>query len=107
MHTGQAGVNASIAPRQVLLAMPGAAPEEVDVYLAQRDALRAENLPVPAFPPAVPFSSGMEGGVAVYNLKAMARLPDDTRFVRQAVARVATRDSKHPFLFLDWKEGSL
>lgn len=102
VYSGQPGINSSIAPRQVLLAMPSATPEEVDAYIEQRQALIAEGQPVPAFPPAAAYSASM---ASVYNLTSMARLPDGTVFMRNAVAR-QTQDIQRPFLFLDWKEGS-
>jgi general secretion pathway protein K len=103
VYSGQSGINGVVAPRQVLLALPGATPEDVDAYIAARAAYQAENLTPPVFPPATAFASG--GAGSVYNLRARATLPDGTYFIREAVARV-TRDRSRPFIFLDWKEGS-
>ena len=43
----QRTVNPAFASREVLLAVPGVTPEEVDEYLAQRQQAREQGLPVP------------------------------------------------------------
>ncbi|MBK6744352.1 MAG: general secretion pathway protein GspK [Hydrogenophilales bacterium] len=106
VHSGQPGINSLVAPRQVLLALPNATPEDVETYIEQRHALLAENQAVSPFPPATGYSSGGSGQVGVYNFKAIARLPDNMFFVRNAVVRL-TRQPRQPFVLLDWKEGSL
>jgi general secretion pathway protein K len=103
VYSGQSGINSAVAPRDVLLALPGATSEDVDAYIDARAAYLAENLAPPVYPPASGFTSA--GTTSVYNFRARATLPDNTFFIREAVARV-TRDRQRPFLFLDWKEGT-
>jgi general secretion pathway protein K len=105
VYSGQPGIDSRVAPRQVLLALPNATHEEVDNYLEQRLALRAESLPIPPFPPAAAFPPATSSGGGVYNFKALVKLADNTVFVRQAVVKMA-REIRQPYIILDWKEGS-
>jgi general secretion pathway protein K len=102
VYSRQPGINSTMASRAVLLAVPGAAPEEVDAYIQSREALRAENQPIPPFAPAQAFAAEESG--LVYNVRAHAILPDRVAFLREAVVQL-TQEPKHPFLFLNWKEG--
>lgn len=104
VHSRQAGINSTLAPREVLLALPNASAEDVDAYLvAREDMLAAGMAPLP-FPPAAGFESGASS--QVYNLRSFAKAADGTQFVREAVARVA-QDPKQPFVFLRWLQGQL
>jgi len=101
VYTKSTGIDASVAVRQVLLALPNVKAEEVDAYLAVRqDELAAGQVPTP-FPAAAGFTGGATS--MVYNLRSEAVLPDGSFFVREAVVRL-TGDTKRPFDFLDWRE---
>lgn len=102
VHTATPGINSALAPRQVLLAVPGVTAEEVDAYLQLRAEALAAGASPPPFPQAVAFSAARAG--IVYNLRSQAALSDGTVFVREAVAKL-TGDSRRPFGFLDWREG--
>src|SRR6266550_6025893 len=52
VHSRMAGINPAFASRAVLLAVPGATPEIVDTYIAQRRDALAAKLPPPVFPVA-------------------------------------------------------
>lgn len=96
------GINSTLAPRQVLLALPAVTEADVDAYLVLREEmLAAGQAPLP-----FPQAAGFEAGAAsqVYNLRSLAKASDGTRFVREAVAKVAT-DPKRPFVVLLWQEG--
>lgn len=98
----QSGINSTLAPRQVLLAMPGATEENVGAYLAQREEMQsAGQTPLP-FPQAAGFETG--AATQVYNFRSIAKAADGTQFVREAVAKVA-QDPKRPFIVLLWQEG--
>jgi len=101
VHSRVAGINASVAPRQVLMAIPGVDPAEVESYLVTRAEDLAAGLTPAPFPPAAAFPGG---GAGVYNARSVATLPDGTVFVREAVVRL-TGDPKRPIAFLDWREG--
>jgi general secretion pathway protein K len=101
VYARQPGLNAAIASRAALLAIPGVTAEQVDGFIAQREAARASKQPVPLFPPAARFV-GVSNNLA-YSLLAEARLEDGTVFVREAVAQILP-DPKRPYTFLAWKE---
>jgi general secretion pathway protein K len=98
------GINSTLAPRQVLMALPKATEADVDAYLAQReDALSAGLVPT-AFPQAAGFETAE--GAGVYNFRSIAKVTDGAQFVRDAVVRIG-QDPKQPFSFLHWQEGRL
>ena len=96
------GINSTIAPREVLLAVPKVTAEQVDAYLLERQAALAANQPAPPFPLAASFSASDTG--TVFSVRAEARMPDGSVFIREAVARL-TREPKRPIAILFWKEG--
>ena len=100
------GVNAQLAPREVLLAIPGATLELVDDYIARREAARAAAAPLPAFPQlATPsgFTSVISGFTMVATIRSEARLDDGTTFAREAVAILRPAPRK-PVTFLAWRQ---
>lgn len=100
VHSRQPGINAAVAPRGVLLALPGATPEQVDVFLEQRRILLDQGLPVPAFPGVQGLSAGAI--VSVFSIQVEAVLGDNVRFFREAVVRL-TGNLKEPVAVLDWR----
>jgi general secretion pathway protein K len=100
VYSRQAGISPTIATREVLLAIPGIAPEIVDAYIARREAALAEGLPAPAFPEAGQYQSGSNGTVA--SIRSEARLDDGTIFVRDAVALLRPVP-RRPITFLAWR----
>jgi general secretion pathway protein K len=102
VFSGKSGINSTIAPRQVLLALPNATEENVDAYLAQRE----EMLEAGQMPLAFPHAAGFETSAAdqVYNLRSLAKAADGTQFVREAVVRITT-DPERPFIVFLWQTG--
>lgn len=98
----QAGINAAIAPRKVLLALPGANVALVDAYLEARQEALLKNLPPPPFAPAAAVLAGDDG--SVYSVRAEAALPDGTVFIRETVVKV-DQGAVRKFVFFSWKEG--
>lgn len=98
----QAGVNAAIAPRKVLLALPGADVALVDAYLLARQEALLKNLPLPPFAPAAAAVAGDDG--SVYSVRAEAVSLDGTVFVREAVVKI-DQGAVRKFVFFSWKEG--
>jgi general secretion pathway protein K len=100
VYSRQVGVNHQIAPREVLLAIPGVTPEIADDYVRRRDEARALNQPVPTLAEAAAYAGG---GAMVVNVRSEARLEDGTFFAREALAllRAAPR---RPVTFLAWRE---
>ena len=102
IHSGQPGINTLVAPRGVLMAIPGADPAQVDAYIEQRQqSLASGQTPLP-FSAGAAFMSGAAN--SVINIRAEARMPDGVVFVREAVAR-RSGEAKRPVAFLSWKEG--
>lgn len=101
IYSRQSGVNLVIAPRGVLLAIPGVTPEQVDAYLAQRQAAIASNQPAP------PFSQGLSFA-AVPNMNGLQVRSEaeiaGVRFERQAIVKVIP-DPRRPYSILAWREG--
>lgn len=102
VNSRQPGINAQLAPRDVLLAIPNVTPEQVDAFLAQRAEAQAANLPVPAFAPAAAY---VAGAVPVWRIRTVATAADGVTFAREAVVR-PSGDARRPLLTLTWQEGS-
>ena len=106
IYSRQPGINASIAARGVLRAIPGATDVLVDAYIAQREQARAGKLPIPQFVQAVPYSSFANGIVIVRAVASGGEGNEGSTFAREAVVmRLPT--PKRPYTFLRWKEGSV
>jgi general secretion pathway protein K len=94
------GVSPAFASRAVLLAIPGASPEVVDTYLAQRKDAQASGQPLPLFPvPAVAAPS-----VNLWRMRAEVTMPDGVTYIREAVIRPGG-DQLHPVTVLAWIDG--
>lgn len=102
IYSRQAGINTSVAPREALLAIPGANPAMVEQFLAQRQEALANGQPVPAFSGAGTFSSG--GNSQTYRVRSQASVPDGSIFVRQAIGRLSG-NAKSPIQLVAWGEG--
>ena len=100
VYSQRPGIDSTVAPRGVLLGMPGATPEMVDTYLDQRQAALATGLPPPPFPPAQGFSG--RGNANTFSIQVIAVLRDNARFFREAVVRL-TGNVKDPVVFLAWR----
>jgi general secretion pathway protein K len=96
------GINPQLASREVLLALPGLTSEVVDQYIAQREAARAQGLPLPPFPQAGAFASSF---TMVATVRSEARLEDGTVFVREAVALMRPTPRK-VVTYLAWREST-
>jgi general secretion pathway protein K len=99
VHSRMAGINPAFASRAVLLAVPGATPEIVDTYIAQRRDALAAKLPPPPFP--VP---GIVGATLnLWRIRAEVTTADGVTFTREAVVRQG--DRRRLLSFLEWQEG--
>lgn len=88
-HNGT--VNTGVAPRAVLLALPGATASDVADTLRQREAARAAN------PPAAALATAN----ATFMIAAESQV-DGARAVRVAVVQF-TGDERKPYWFLFWQ----
>ena len=99
VHSRMAGINPAFASRTVLLAVPGATPEIVDTYIAQRRDALAAKLPAPPFPIA-----GIVGATLnLWRIRAEVTMADGVTFTREAVVRQG--DRRRLLSFLEWQEG--
>jgi general secretion pathway protein K len=101
VYSGQAGINPAYASRTALLAVPGATPEIVDTYLAQRRDALAAKLPAPPFP----VSGFAAGAINLWRIRAEVTMSDGVTFVREAVLRVMA-DPRRLLTVLAWEEGN-
>ena len=101
----QPGINAGIASRGVLRALPGATDVLIDQYIALREQARVAKLPIPQFAPSAGLSSFANGIVIIRAAASGGEGAAGASFVREAVVmRLAS--PKRPYTFLRWKEGS-
>jgi general secretion pathway protein K len=102
VYSRQAGINAATAGRDVLRALPGITPEQVDTYLAARADALANLLPVPPLAQAQGFATGAS---PVWRVSVEATMPDGVTFARDAVVRPLA-DPRRPIVVLLWREGA-
>jgi general secretion pathway protein K len=102
VYSRQTGVNASVATREVLLAIPGVTPEVADEYIQRRIDALAAGQPAPPFPQGAAFAGG---SAMITNVRAEARLDDGTYFAREAVALLRSAPRK-PVTFVVWREST-
>lgn len=102
VYSGQTGINSMIASREVLLALPGVNSEQVDSYIATREAA-IPGQPAPIFPFSQAFPAGESN---VFSIQAEARLKDGSVFVREAVVRLQ-QGAKSQVSFLAWRAPDL
>lgn len=100
VHSGQGGINSSLAPRQVLLSIPGVSVEQVEQFIAQRQGLLEQGLPPPPFSAAQGFS--VSQNTVTYSIHVEAVMGDNATFARQAVVRLSGPPTE-PFAILDWR----
>jgi general secretion pathway protein K len=100
VYSRQAGVSTHVAPREVLLAIPGVSAEQVDAFIARREEARTNRVPAPVFAEAGPYASAPSGQVAT--VRSEARLEDGTVFVRDAVALMRPVP-RRPITYLAWR----
>ena len=102
VYSRQPGINATLAPREVLMAVPGVNAQIVDAYIARREQARAAGQPLPAFAEASGFSANL---TPTASIRAEARLDDGTIFVRDAVALLRPTP-RRPVTFVAWREST-
>ncbi|MFH1495987.1 MAG: hypothetical protein ABIG70_14480 [Pseudomonadota bacterium] len=103
VYSRQAGVNAAVAPREVLRAIPGVNSEQVEQFLQQRRDAIASGQKAPPFAATGAFLVSSVG-LAGYSVRSEARMDDGIVFIREAVVRMA-QDPRRPVVVLAWNEG--
>ena len=94
IHSGRAGINRDTAPREVLLAMPGADPGEVEATIAARSNSEAAG---------AQRTTARQTGA--FRITARASLPSGVAKTLTVVVRVGVQRVKAPRVsVLDWRE---
>lgn len=104
VYSRQAGVNPHLAGRAVLLAIPGVTADAVDLFLAERDAARAEGRMAPIFTAAGPYASYAQTAAAT--VRADVEFDGGVTVRREAVAMLTPQFPRRPYTFLAWREVS-
>jgi general secretion pathway protein K len=105
VHSQQPGVNPLVAPREVLLAVPGWDAAQVDSYLSLR-AQFTPGLPQPTPPPALPQAQGgylTARSTLTYGIVSIGSAPQGAVATIRAVVRI-TRSPQQPATVLAWRE---
>jgi general secretion pathway protein K len=100
VHSRMGGINPAFATRTVLLAVPGATPEIVDTYIAQRRDALAAKLPPPVFPVPGIVASALN----LWRIRAEVTTGDGVTFAREAVVRPGA-ERRRLLSILEWQEG--
>ena len=102
VHTGQKGIDASVAPRAVLLALPGTDAAGVESYLSARAGVPEGT--GPTFVQAESFATRSRS--RFFTVRAESRLDSGAIFVREAVVSLGG-GRQQPYRLLSWKRGKL
>lgn len=98
VHSGKTGVNPKFAPPEVLRALPGAEPEQVDAYLTAR---QAEGLPSSLTGVGGTVGSGRSSS---YHIRVRAEGPEGAGAYREAVV-VPAGGGGRLYTVVSWREG--
>ncbi len=88
VYSGRAQVNPVVAPREVLMAMPGLGEEQVESLLARREAQG---------------ESRIRSVGTAFTIRADASTDGGGRFIREAVVQ-RTADRRNPYLIREWRQ---
>ena len=106
VYSSRSSVDPMVAPAEVLLAVPGIVPEQVDYLLALR-AVAGEMGGVEAWLPLTSvegYFSPLKPDRPIYTVRAEAHTGDGAVFVREAVVQI-DRNKPQPFGFEAWRQG--
>lgn len=102
VYSRQAGVNPQLASRSALLAIPGVAEDQVDAFLAEREAARIGNHVPPLFAAAGAYATYAQ--VSAVTVRADVTLDEGITVSREAVAMLTPQYPRRPYTFLAWRE---
>ncbi len=104
VYSRQPGVNPHLASRNVLLAVPGVTPEQVDQYLGERELARAEGRAMPVFTAAGAYATYAQA--TAITVRAEVQLERGITVTREAVAMLTPQFARRPWTLLAWREVS-
>lgn len=104
VYSRQPGVNPHLASRNVLLAVPGVTPEQVDQYLGERELARSEGRAMPVFTAAGAYATYAQA--TAITVRADVQLERGITVTREAVAMLTPQFARRPSTLLAWREVS-
>lgn len=101
VHSGSAGINPALAPREVLLILPGQSEQSVDLYLEERTAEGSiKNVRLLGDTPTA-FLSKKTG--KIYSIEVEARMESGARNRLSTIINLSDGPTR-PYTVLSWKE---
>jgi general secretion pathway protein K len=100
--TGAAAIDPAVAPRTVLLALPGATPALVDSYLALRAVQRDMESASSGFEALPGYGFLMVSPVRDFTITAVATLPEGARYRADLQLRL-TEQAGRPYEVIAWR----
>jgi general secretion pathway protein K len=100
--TGASAIDPEVAPRTVLLALPGATPALVDAYLAARQSWREMAPEMSGFGTLPGFPYLMVSPARDFTISATATAPDGARY-RAALQVRLTGQAGQPYIVIAWR----
>jgi general secretion pathway protein K len=102
VYSRQPGVNPHLASRNALLAVPGVTPEQVDLYLGDRERARAEGRAPPVFTAAGAYATYAQA--TAITARVEVQLERGITVQREAVAVLTPQYPRRPWTLLAWRE---
>lgn len=104
VYSGIGIINAQVAAREVLLAIPGVNPALVEQYVQDRQKALLDGQSAPQFPGGTGFVGLVPPGMSAFSVRSEASVGGRVGFVRMAVARLSRNMHQTPQV-LAWGEG--
>jgi general secretion pathway protein K len=102
VFSGTDRIDPLVAPRQVLLSLPGVDPGEVDAYVSARTQPGRGSILLPKLTGIDAYFA--RHAVAFVSISAEARVPPDARFIREATISLITSVGES-YRFVSWRQG--
>ena len=102
IHSNQPGINPQVAPREVLLALPGVSAELVDEYLLSRTGGR--DSPVAAVLPGIDSRYFSKARGRIFKITSKGLISESINRIDAVV--LIKRNSNIPYTVLSWQENS-
>lgn len=104
VYSGLGIINAQVATREALLAIPDVNPALVEQYVLDRQKALLDGQSVPPFPGGAGFVGVLPPGMSAFTVRSEAHVGGRVGFVRLAVARLSRNMHQAPQV-LAWGEG--
>lgn len=103
VYSQQSGINPDVAPREVLLAVPGLEPEQVDEFVTRRSEIRELG---EGAPPHLQINGNYMASVneVAFRILVNVTMPNGTVAFLDTVA-TRSEDPEKPFVMLAWRNG--